>query len=124
WRALLGQNVIQLDDLDAVCETIALTIGLAEDRIDLDTGLADLREVGSRAGRSVERALGGLQARRVVRDRRGQRRDPRDTRNSGEPRDRHPIIGNTQDPAVTYLRSRGADYTYDTYDNRPESRWS
>ncbi|NUR58369.1 MAG: hypothetical protein HOV87_06705, partial [Catenulispora sp.] len=29
WRALLGQNVIQLDDLDAVCETIALTIGLA-----------------------------------------------------------------------------------------------
>ena len=117
WRALLGQNVIQLDDLDAVCETIALTIGLAEDRIDLDAGLADLREVGSGAGRSVERALGGLQPRRV-RDRRGQRREPRDSH------DRHPIIGGTQDPAVTFLRSRGADYTYDTYDNRPESRWA
>ncbi|NUP48028.1 MAG: hypothetical protein HOW97_12045 [Catenulispora sp.] len=117
WRALLGQNVIQLDDLDAVCETIALTIGLAEERIDLDAGLEDLRDVGSGAGRSVERALGGLQERRV-RDRRGQRRDPRDAG------DRHPIIGGTQDPAVTYLRSRGVEYTYDTYDNRPESRWS
>src|SRR5215469_1185965 len=27
WRDLLGQNVIQLADLDAVCETIALTVG-------------------------------------------------------------------------------------------------
>lgn len=60
WRALLGQNVIQLDDLGAVCETIALTIGLAEDRIDLAAGLEDLRDVGSAAGASVERALGDL----------------------------------------------------------------
>ncbi len=28
WRDLLGQNVIELADLDAVCETIALTVGL------------------------------------------------------------------------------------------------
>ncbi|KLL12938.1 MULTISPECIES: hypothetical protein [Protofrankia] len=49
WRALLGQNVIELDDLDAVCETIALTIGLAEDAIDLDEGLGHLRETGGDA---------------------------------------------------------------------------
>ena len=58
WRRLLGQNVIELDDLDAVCETIALTVGLGEEAIDLATGLADLAEVGSAAGASVARALG------------------------------------------------------------------
>ena len=57
WRGLLGQNVIQLDDLDAVCETIALTVGLGEDAIDLDEGLDDLRDSGSPAGTSVSRAL-------------------------------------------------------------------
>ena len=60
WRALLGQNVIELDDLDAVCETIAVTIGLAEDAIDLDEGLADLRDVGSTAVGSVAKALATL----------------------------------------------------------------
>jgi len=57
WGALLGQNVIELADLDAVCETIALTIGLGEDAIDLDAGLADLADVGSTAGPAVEQAL-------------------------------------------------------------------
>lgn len=57
WTTLLGQNVLRLDDLDAVCETIALTIGLAEDAIDLDEGLEDLAEIGSTAGASVSRAL-------------------------------------------------------------------
>ncbi|WP_432988585.1 hypothetical protein [Dactylosporangium sp. CA-233914] len=57
WRDLLGQNVIALDDLDAVCETIALTVGLGEDSIDLDEGLADLDEVGSSAAGSVGKAL-------------------------------------------------------------------
>ncbi|WP_426511472.1 hypothetical protein ACPPVO_13110 [Dactylosporangium sp. McL0621] len=57
WRKLLGQNVIALDDLDAVCETIALTIGLGEDSIDLDEGLADLDEVGSGAANTVGKAL-------------------------------------------------------------------
>ncbi|WP_117215684.1 hypothetical protein [Allorhizocola rhizosphaerae] len=57
WRKLLGQNVLQLENLDAVCETIALTIGLAEDAIDLRTGLGDLAEVGSAAGNVVARAL-------------------------------------------------------------------
>jgi hypothetical protein len=57
WRDLLGQNVIELADLDAVCETIALTIGLGEDAIDLDEGLADLGDVGSDAGPAVSTAL-------------------------------------------------------------------
>ncbi|HEX4832865.1 MAG TPA: hypothetical protein VH478_17415 [Trebonia sp.] len=57
WRTLLGQNVIELSDLDAACETIALTIGLGEDTVDLDTGLADLAEVGSDAAPVVSRAL-------------------------------------------------------------------
>ncbi|WP_432827095.1 hypothetical protein [Dactylosporangium sp. CA-092794] len=57
WRDLLGQNVIALDDLDAVCETIALTVGLGEDSIDLDEGLADLDDVGSGAAGTVGKAL-------------------------------------------------------------------
>ncbi|NUP38315.1 MAG: hypothetical protein HOY76_15180 [Streptomyces sp.] len=57
WRNLLGQNVIELDDLDAVCETIALTVGLGEEAIDLAAGLADLAEMGSTAVDSVARAL-------------------------------------------------------------------
>jgi len=57
WRDLLGQNVIALDDLDAVCETIALTVGLGEDTIDLDEGLEDLRDIGSGAVATVGKAL-------------------------------------------------------------------
>ncbi|SDO26779.1 hypothetical protein [Actinacidiphila guanduensis] len=60
WRKLLGQNVIELDDLDAVCETIALTVGLGEEAIDLAAGLADLADIGSTAGPSVARALAPL----------------------------------------------------------------
>ncbi|MEO3747109.1 hypothetical protein [Plantactinospora sp. B5E13] len=67
WRDLLGQNVLELDNLDAVCETIALTIGLAEDSIDLDTGLRDLDDVGSTAGPSVGRALAPLRRDLVAR---------------------------------------------------------
>ncbi|MFB4307993.1 hypothetical protein [Actinomadura sp. GTD37] len=65
WRGLLGQNVLYLDDLDAVCETIALTIGLAEDAIDLGEGLEHLAESGSDAGASVSRALAPLDASRA-----------------------------------------------------------
>ncbi|HEX7746438.1 MAG TPA: hypothetical protein VF462_14395 [Micromonosporaceae bacterium] len=57
WRDLLGQNALELDDLDAVCETIALTVGLGEDAIDLDRGLDDLRDVDSGAVATVSRAL-------------------------------------------------------------------
>jgi hypothetical protein len=67
WRELLGQNVLELDDLDAVCETIALTVGLGEDTIDLDRGLNDLVEVGSTHRATVGKALAPLQRGAVVR---------------------------------------------------------
>ncbi|MBQ1041825.1 MULTISPECIES: hypothetical protein [unclassified Micromonospora] len=57
WRGLLGQNAVELDDLDAVCETIALTVGLGEQAIDLDAGLRDLDRAGSTATRTVSKAL-------------------------------------------------------------------
>ena len=66
WRRLLGQNVIELADLDAVCETIALTIGLGEYAIDLSEGLDDLSDVGSSAGPAVSRALATIGAGRVA----------------------------------------------------------
>ncbi|MTE15021.1 hypothetical protein [Nocardia aurantiaca] len=47
WQELLGERFLRLDDPAAVCELIALTIGIAEDRIDLGAGLADLRDIGS-----------------------------------------------------------------------------
>jgi hypothetical protein len=64
WRDLFGQNVIELDDLDALCETIALTVGLGEQAIDLDEGLRDLADIGSTAGGVVGRALAPIQAAR------------------------------------------------------------
>ncbi|MFV2108881.1 hypothetical protein [Micromonospora sp. LOL_015] len=58
WRTLLGQNAVELDDLDAVCETIATTVALGEEACDLDTALADLRDVGAGdAAGTVSRAL-------------------------------------------------------------------
>ncbi|PBC71319.1 hypothetical protein BX265_5919 [Streptomyces sp. TLI_235] len=60
WRKLLGQHVIELDDLDAVCETIALTIGLGEEAIDLQEGLDDLTDIGSDAAATVGKALQSL----------------------------------------------------------------
>jgi hypothetical protein len=62
WRDLLGQNVIEIGDLDAVCEAIALTIGLGEDAISLDDGLDDLADVGSAASPTVSRALAAIGA--------------------------------------------------------------
>lgn len=63
WRALVGQNIIMLADLDAVCETIALTVGLGEGTVDLAQGVADLADVGSKAGAVVGKALAGLPVR-------------------------------------------------------------
>lgn len=60
WRNLLGQNVVELADLGAVCETIALTVGLGECAIDLTEGLDDLAGVGSAAGPVVSKALATL----------------------------------------------------------------
>lgn len=47
WRDLLGQNALILEDAEAVCETIALTLGLFEGTVSLDEGLDDLLEVGA-----------------------------------------------------------------------------
>lgn len=66
WRGLLGQNVIELADLDAVCETIALTVGLGESAIDLTEGLDDLADVGSPAGPVVSKALATIGTRSVA----------------------------------------------------------
>ncbi len=49
WRDLLGQNVLELDDPEAVCETIALAIGLSEGVIDVDEGAADLTDLSAPA---------------------------------------------------------------------------
>jgi hypothetical protein len=46
WRKLLGQNVLELDEAEAVCEVIALTIGMTEGTIDLAAGTDHLREFG------------------------------------------------------------------------------
>ena len=46
WRPVLGQNALVLEDAEAVCEVIALNIGVMEGRIDLDEGAEDLREFG------------------------------------------------------------------------------
>ncbi|MFC7549591.1 hypothetical protein [Plantactinospora sp. GCM10030261] len=62
WRDLLGQNTIEVDDLDAVCETIALTVGLGEGTIDLAAGLDDLAAAGSEATGTVSRALATVHA--------------------------------------------------------------
>lgn len=47
WKTLLGENALVLDDSEAVCETIALTIGLREGVMDLDQGLDHLLSIGT-----------------------------------------------------------------------------
>ncbi|MFI6866389.1 hypothetical protein [Nocardia sp. NPDC050406] len=70
WRGLLGERLLRLDDPAAVCELIALTIGIIEDRVDLGAGLADLRDIGSVSeAEAVGKALaplGGLARGRSV----------------------------------------------------------
>ncbi|HEY6594393.1 MAG TPA: hypothetical protein VI011_09830 [Asanoa sp.] len=65
WRDLLGQNTVEVDDTDAICETIALLVGLGEDAVDLDRGLRDLADVGSGAANTVSKALAKRRNRRV-----------------------------------------------------------
>ena len=60
WRALLGERFLRLEDPDAVCELIAVTIGLMEQAIDLEEGLDDLRRSGSGSGNAVGKALSTL----------------------------------------------------------------
>jgi hypothetical protein len=60
WLDLLGQNVIFLDDERAVSETIALTIGLTEEAIQLADGAHDLGEVGASSS-AIKAATKALQ---------------------------------------------------------------
>ncbi|HNP88432.1 MAG TPA: hypothetical protein PKK78_20015 [Kouleothrix sp.] len=47
WHELLGERVLLLDDESAVCETIALAVGLCEGVIgDVDSGAEDLIQAG------------------------------------------------------------------------------
>lgn len=57
WQSLLGERLLRLEEPDAVCDLIALTVGLLEDAIDLDEGLDDLRQIGSTHGGVVGKAL-------------------------------------------------------------------
>lgn len=57
WQRLLGERVVKLEDPDAVCEVIAVTVGLMEDSVGLADGLADLQDAGSTSGAAVGRAL-------------------------------------------------------------------
>lgn len=47
WQRLLGERFVKLPDPAAVCELIALIVGVGEDRVDVRTGLADLGDIGS-----------------------------------------------------------------------------
>jgi hypothetical protein len=66
WRNLLGERLLKLEDPEAVCELIALTLGLLEDSIDLGEGLADLADIGSPHGAAVGKALATVGARPMV----------------------------------------------------------
>jgi hypothetical protein len=47
WRGLVGQNALILDDAEAVCETIALTIAVMEGTVNINDGMDDLTAVGA-----------------------------------------------------------------------------
>jgi hypothetical protein len=49
WRNIVGQNLLRLEDPDVVCELIATTIGLEEEAISLDEGLANISTSASKA---------------------------------------------------------------------------
>lgn len=63
WEDLLGvENVRTLADANSICETIALTIGLCEGKVDLDKGKSDLQAAGVPAAliNGVSASLNGL----------------------------------------------------------------
>lgn len=62
WNKYLGENVLLLDTTEAICETIALTIGLLEGTIDLEDGMEHLKQLGvdDRIVRSASQAVATL----------------------------------------------------------------
>jgi len=59
WKEVLPQNTLVLDSAEAVCEAIALAIGVNEGVVDVDTGVRDLVDMGASetAARSAGTAL-------------------------------------------------------------------
>ena len=57
WRRIVGERFLRLEDPQAVCELIALTVGLMEDSISLEEGLDDLQRIGSTGTAAVGKAL-------------------------------------------------------------------
>lgn len=64
WQLLLGERCLELKDPDNVAELIAMTIGLNEGTVDIDTGAAHLKDAGLDAGavKSMSTALAPLAA--------------------------------------------------------------
>lgn len=63
WEKLLGpQNVISIEEEEAICETIAMAIGMSEGRIGVEDGLDHLKSVGASAAvvEATSRALAPL----------------------------------------------------------------
>ncbi len=56
WVELLGQNVLRLEDPAGICELIASTIGVAEEKVDLEELTEALEQEG--ASESVAQAVG------------------------------------------------------------------
>ncbi len=48
WKKHLGQNVIKLEDPNAICEVIGATVGICEGTTTGDALAADLKDVGAR----------------------------------------------------------------------------
>lgn len=65
WTDLLGERLLKLEDPAAVCDLIAVTIGVLEESIDLDEGLDDLTSIGSTHGAVVGKALATVGAGRT-----------------------------------------------------------
>lgn len=62
YKRLFGERAVELDNADALAETIALAIGMLEGTIDLDAGLDDLKEIGASdsVAKSAAKALATL----------------------------------------------------------------
>ncbi|GEE03739.1 hypothetical protein nbrc107696_41850 [Gordonia spumicola] len=60
WRDILGERVLFLEDPNAVCDLIAVTVGMLEDVVDLEDGLTDLDDLGVGTSVVVGKALAPL----------------------------------------------------------------
>lgn len=66
WRAIVGERFLKLDNPDGVADLIALTIGVMENAITVDEGMADLRDAGAAAAPAVGKALAQVTPRPIT----------------------------------------------------------